>query len=178
MGYDNPQRGSAGTVVGIVAVIVALLLGGLVLLGVGALFFVRTSARQAEVVARMEADRAEKIAARVQVRESTKPELRQASTGELTIEVDRDGAITVDDESMDLDGLRARLQKDGENGRVRLAVQLKADPCCLAQHVVAVHSICSELGVEDVQISILEAPSSAITDEGASTTEAAESPSH
>jgi biopolymer transport protein ExbD len=184
MGYDNPQRGSAGTVVGIVAVIVVLLLGGLVVLGVGALFFLRTSARQTEVVARMEAKRAvvelehaEKLAARVEVRESTKPELRQASTRELTIEVDRDGAITVDDESMDLDGLRARLQKDGENGGVRLAVQLKADPRCLAQHVVAVHSICSELGVEDVHISILDEPSSAITDEDASTTEAAESPS-
>ena len=138
MGYDNPERGSAGTVVAIVAVIVVVLLGGLVLLGVGALFFARTSARQAEVVARVEADRAvleleraEKPAVRVQVSESAKMQLQEASTRELTIEVHQDGVITVDEESMDLESLRARIENEGENASVRLAVQLKVDPRCL-----------------------------------------------
>ncbi len=183
MGYDNPQRGSAGTVVAIVAVTVVLLLGVLLFLGVGALFFVRSSARQAEV-ARMEADRAvvelkdaEELAARVQVRESAKVELQRASRRELIIEIDRDGAIKVDNLSTDLDGLRARIEKDGENGNARLAVQLKADPRCLAQHVVAVFSIFSELGVEDVHVSTLEEVSSETTEESASTAETAESPS-
>ena len=103
--------------------------------------------------------------------------LQETSELALTVEVDRDGAITIDAEPTDVDGLRARIRKDGENGANRLAVHLKVDSRCLAQHVVAVHSICSELGVEDVQISILEAPSSTIPDEGASTTETAESPS-
>ena len=171
MGYDNPQRGSAGTVVAIVAVIVVLLLGGLVLLGAGFLFYGRTSARQAEV------EKVEELAARVQVTESVKMELQEASARVLTVEVDQGGAITVDAEPTDLSGLKARIRKDGRNGAVRLALQLKVDPRCLAQHVVAVHSICSELGVEDVQISTLEAPSLTIPDEGTSTTETAESPS-
>jgi len=182
MGNDNHQHGSAGTFVAIVAVIVVLLLGGLVLLGVGALFWVRTDARQAEVVARMEVERAvvemekaEKLATRVKVKESAKVESKEASTRELTIEIDRDGAITVDGESTNLDGLRTRIQKVGTNGGVRLAVQLKADPCCLARHVVAVQSVCSEQGVEDVRMSTLVEPSSATTDEVVSPTEAAES---
>ena len=182
MGYDNPQRGSAGTVVAIVAVIAVLVLGGLVLLGVGALFFVRTGARQAEV-ARMEVDRAvvelekaEELATQVQVRESATVELQEASRRELTIEIDQDGAIMVNGESTDLDGLRTQIQKLGESGGVQLAVQLKADPRCLARHVVAVHSVCSELGVGDVHMSSLEEPSSATTDGRAPTTETAESP--
>jgi biopolymer transport protein ExbD len=165
MGYDNAQRGSAGTVVAIVAVILVLLLGGIFLLGVGALFFVRASARQAEVVARMEAERAvvelekaQEVAARVQVREAAKVEVQQTPPRDLIIEINQDGAITVDNVSTDLDGLRARIEKDSENGNARLAVQLKADPRCLAQHVVAVYSICRELSVEDVHVSTLEGP--------------------
>jgi len=184
MGYDNPQRGSAGNVVAIVAVIVVLLLGGLVLLGAGALFYVRTGVRQAEVVARMEADRAvvelekaEELVARLPVRELAKVKLQETSARALIVKVDQEGAITVGAEPTDLDGLKARIQKDGENGSVRLALELKVDPRCPAQHVVAVYSICSELGVDDVQISTLEASSSTIPDEGASTPEKAESPS-
>lgn len=186
MGYDNPQRGSGGSAVAIVAVIVAVLLGGLVLLGVGALFFVRTvrtEARQVEMVARVEADRAvvemekaQQFATRVQVKESMKMELPDVSTEELVIEIDQDGAITVDEDRMDLDGVRERLQKAGENGNVRLTVQMNVHPRCLAQHVVAVQSVCSESGVKDVQLSTLEAPSSATADEGDSTAEAVEAP--
>lgn len=180
MGYDNPQRESGGSAVAIVTVIVAVLLGGLVLLGVGALFFVRTvrmEAREVEMVARVEADRTvvemEK-AARVQIKKSAKVELPEASARELIIEIDQDGAIKVDDERTDLDDLKAQLQKAGENGNVRLAVQMKVDPLCLARHVLAVQSICSELGVQNVQMSPLDTPSSATAGEDASTTEAAE----
>ena len=148
MGYDT-QRGSAGTVVAIVAVIVVLLMGGLVLVGAGAMFWWRAEARQVEMVARVEADRAavevekaEGLAGRVQVKESAKLELLEAPAHALIIEIDQEGAITVDDERLDLDGLRAQIQKAGENSNVRLTVQLKVHPRCLAQHVLAVQSIC------------------------------------
>ncbi len=184
MGYDNPQRGSGGSAVAIVAVIVVVLLGGLVFLGVGALFFVRTArmeATEVQMVARVEADRAvaemektEQLATRVQVKESMKMEMRDASIEELVVEIDQDGAITVDEERMDLDGLRERLQEIGEDGNVRLTAQIRVDPLCQAQHVVAVQSVCSEFDVEDVQLSTLELPSAATDDEGASTAEAVE----
>jgi len=183
MGYDNPQRGSAGAIVAIVAVFVALLLGGLVVLVVGGWFFMRAEVRETEMVARVEADRAvvemekaEELAARVEVAESAKVELLETPARALTIEIDQDGAITVDGERTDFDDLNARIQETGEDSDVRLTVQLKVHPRCLAQHVVAVQSACSELGVQDVQMSTLETQSSDTTGEDGSVTEVGELP--
>lgn len=182
MGYDNPQRGSAGAVVAIVAVFVALLLGGLVLLVLGGWFFMRAEVRQTEMVAEANFDRAvvememAEQPAQVEVKDSVKIESQETPTRALTIEIDQDGAITFEGERTDFDDLNSRIQETGEDGDVRLTVQLKVHPRCLAQHVVAVQSACSELGVQDVRMSTLETQSSGTTGEDASVTAAAELP--
>jgi len=183
MGHDNRQHGSAGTVLAIVAVIAVLLLGGLMLLGVGAWFFVRTEAEQAEVVAVRQFDQAvaemekyEELTAQVEIEELAKAAEPEATAREFTVELDRDGSISVDEEPTDLDGLKTRIQGAAQNGSVRLTVQLEADPRCLAQHVIAVQSLCREFGIEDVHMSVSETPPSAAAVEDASTSEAAELP--
>jgi biopolymer transport protein ExbD len=168
MSYDNPQRGCAGNVVAIVAVLFVVLLGGLVLLGLGALVWTGTHVRQRVEVARAEAERgvaevarAEHLAAQAQAEDPATVEMPQAPARDVVIRIGQDGAISVNDRRMDLDGLKAWIQEVGENGHERLAVQLKAAPNCLVKHVVAVQSVCHELGVERVSLSTMESRSSA-----------------
>ena len=160
---DRPESASAGTIIAIVAVVVLLLLGGLVVLGLGAVFFVRSEVRHVQV-AEMAAERAtfeeQRAAAELAARQAavvaTEAETVSGAAREIRIMLDQQGKLVTEEKSLDLDGLRAMLREARQDGRVRLEVRIEVDPRCEFQHVAAVQAVCQDAGVAKIDLHKIE----------------------
>jgi len=164
MGYEeHPRSGSAGVVIALVVGLVLLLLAGLAVVGVGALFWVRTrtEVRQA-TVAEAEAIQAQeralvelkRLEAEVAPAPVASPMAQAAPQREITITLDADGNITVNGESATADRLNDVL-KEAQQGEAVTAV-IKADRRCDFGHVAAVQDACLESGIEAIRFAVAE----------------------
>ncbi len=161
---NHHQHGSSGTAVAVVATIFALLLGGILVLGIGSWFYFQTNARRAEEMARMQAERAfaaaeesraQAVAAAERAEQFAKAKAVETATRELVISLDEEGNTVVDGEPVDLDGLKTLLQKAIEDETTALTVHLQVAPTCVFKHVAAAQSVCSELGIGNVRVGTL-----------------------
>jgi biopolymer transport protein ExbD len=162
---DYRQSGSAGTVIAIVAAIVLLLFGSLVVVGVGAWFFMRTEVQKNEMHAVMQAERAQAMAERARAEamasQAVAEAIRQsvpssASTLEMLVELDQEGKILVDGRSVDWDTLKTILQQAAGDPNTVVTVRLRVDPRCPFGNVAEVQSLCGEAGVSEVSFAIAE----------------------
>jgi biopolymer transport protein ExbD len=161
MSNDNQSHSSSsGAVIAIVAVVVLLLLGGLVVLGLAGLCFLKLSPSPSLVVAHQvmaEPVQSADLAAEGQAPTFAEAPSFSADVRKITVKLDQQGKILADGQSVDLDGLRGLLVQAREGGKVRLEAVVEVDRQCLFQHVAAVQFICKGIGVENVQVQALTA---------------------
>jgi hypothetical protein len=181
MGYDEGRNsGASGDAIVIAGVLVVFLLVlGLLAVGVGAVFFVRTRAvEQQAIVAReravVEAERARRVQAEAQrARDlsSTKRDGAGALEGEtqgdpkgsdtigfrqLTIQIGEDGDIQADGDALDLGSLKEKLRALRGDEDTTLKIVIQVDHRCVFQHVAAVLSVCDETGINNVRVAASE----------------------
>ena len=163
MGNESQQRSSAaGPVIAIIAVVALLLFGVLAAFGMGAWLLLRTEARQAEVLL-VEAEQAHDMAdqqwaeAMEAVPETPEsPVLQRASAREIVVRLDREGRITADGRSLELDELKTLLQEAADDSEASVAVHLRVDEQCPFRRVAEVQSLCGELSLHDVTMAVSE----------------------
>ncbi len=157
MAYEDRQSGAGGAAVVVLALVV--LLGGILVLAVGAWFFLRVSTVQRQVV--IEQDRAiaaQKNAERLQfeaelerdqvLAESDPDESNSATVRQLTIAMDKDGNASVDGNSMQLDELQSQLRTMSDESSGQLSVVVQVEDQCRFEHVARILSLCEEAGIE------------------------------
>ena len=162
---DYHQSGSGGTVIAIVAAILLLLFGGLVVVGVGAFFFVRTDMRENEMRAVMQAERAQAMAERARaeamavqaeaetLRQSTQP---SANAREIIVQLDQEGGMLADDRPVDRDTLKTLLQQAAGDPDIVVTVRLRVDRHCPFGDVADIQSLCREAGISEVSFATAE----------------------
>jgi biopolymer transport protein ExbD len=169
MSYDNQrQSSSSGAVIAIVAVVFLLVLGGLLVLGLAGMFFIRLSfapqirpPEPPRVVVEERPVMVEDMPAVELTAEQPVPATIEmsppaASVRKMTIRLDPQGKILADGQSVDLDQLKNLLGNARGDGKVRLEVLVEVDGQCLFQHVAAVQAVCQEIGVDNVQVQALK----------------------
>ena len=178
MGYDNQPRSSSVPVVAIVLLLIFMVLGGLVVVGVGTWFLVRSRrAEQVVMVERQRAIEAEQMAramaakveaaaeeARTQAFEAlqTAKEFekevvsRTQSDTQITVQLDQDGKLTVDGESADVDGLNKIMESAVAGKDASITIELLADEQCMFRHVEEVVSLCQKWGITRFRLRTLD----------------------
>jgi hypothetical protein len=176
MGYDQHEKSSSSGA--IVAVLVALLivavLGGLLLVGVGTFFWVRTAqvssqrAMRAEQEARVQAEHAQAIAEmnrieaeqerqRFEAMSRTRPALettlgspdpQNELQNEVRLKIARDGSLSVDGEQVELDAWKARLKQVKEEAGAPVSVHIEIDADSLHEHLIPVLDACQDMAAE------------------------------
>lgn len=172
MGYDQHEKSSSsGAIVAVlVALLVVAVLGGLLLAGVGAFFWVRNAQRtsqqamRAHQEARVQAERARaiaeinKIAAeqerlRIKAMARVGPAL-ETTLGppdpqkELRLKIDRDGSVSVNGEPVQRDALKARLKRVKEDAGALVSIRIEVHAESLHEHLISVLDACQEIGTE------------------------------
>jgi hypothetical protein len=179
MGYDQPPRSTSGSVVIIVFLLVLVVLGGILVVGVGTWFLVRS--RRAEQVATVERHRAleaeqmaramakEAEAAAEAARSQAFEALRTAaefekefidkiqSDTQITVELDKTGKLEMNGEAIDLSKLLDRLKALAADKNASITVDVRADEECQFQHVAALISACQQLEITRFRFGTLEA---------------------
>ena len=176
MGYDQHEKSSSSgaTVAVLVALLAVAVLGGLLLVGVGTLFWVRTAqvssqqAMRAEQEARVQAERARAIAEmnrieaeqerqRIEAMSRTRPALettlgspdpQNELQNELRLKIARDGSLSVDGEQVELDALKARLKRLKEQAGAPVSIRIEVDDESLHQHLISVLDACQDMATE------------------------------
>jgi biopolymer transport protein ExbD len=166
MGYEEHSgagSGSTGVVVALTIGLVLLLLAGLAVVGLGALFWVRTSVNHAQVPAveaKIAQDGAEVEVKQMEARvvppaPAVAPvPIVAAPQREITIALDTDGGITVDGESATVERLKDVLKEAQQGAAVTVAVQ--AARRCDFGHVAAVQDACRECGIQSIRFAVAE----------------------
>jgi len=188
----QPKR-SSGILVGILLFLGVLLLGAMILLATGAVFFARTKAHQVHRMAdqahamaqveRMQAEhehRARRQTLEEQTERAESPAHRLAesmaetpraaappssSTGEaestirvanreVTLTLDHEGNIQLDDKPVKLDRLSNVLGDISKGRESVLIVTVRVDKRCLFQRVAAVLEACQELDIHGVRLAL------------------------
>jgi biopolymer transport protein ExbD len=179
MGYDNQPRSSSASVVIILVLLVFMMLGGMLVVGVGGWFLVARSRMQREVaieqrqraieaqqMARAMAEEAEVAAeaARMQAGRALKTvaEFEKEVVGktqdsmQITLQLDRDGELTVDGEPADLDRLNRIMESAVAEKDATITIEVLADEQCTFRHVEEVVSLCQEWGVARFRLRTLD----------------------
>ena len=161
---DQPRTSSSGTVIAIVAVVVLLMLGGLLVLGLAGLFFFGLSVRSVappppQMVERVMVQPAQPVELAPELQPPTMAEAPPPDTAvrKIAVELDSQGKILADSQSVDIGALKDLLVKTREDGTIRLEVVVEVDCQCLFEHVAAVQAVCKEIGVENVRVQALTA---------------------
>ena len=159
---DQPRTSSSGTVIAIVAVVVLLMLGGLLVLGLAGLFFFGLSVRSVappppQMVQRVMVQPAQPVELAPELQPPTMAEAPPPDTAvrKIAVELDAQGKILADGQSVDIGALKDPLVKTRADGTIRLEVVVEVDRQCLFEHVAAVQAICKEIGVENVRVQAL-----------------------
>lgn len=172
MGYDRHEKSSSsGAVVAVLlAITLIVVLGGLFLVGVGVLFWVRTAnvaSRQA-VVAEMEAQQARALAeakaaeAEAQRQQAELSRIQAGAEGgseaageaeDFHLRIERDGSLILGGEPVDLDGLKRHLANLPQESPNPLRIQIDVAPESLHEHLVRVLEACDRT-VDDVTFRI------------------------
>jgi biopolymer transport protein ExbD len=159
---DQPRTSSSGTVIAIVAVVVLLMLGGLLVLGLAGLFFFGLSVRSVappppQLVERVMVQPAQPVELAPELQPPTMAEAPppDAAVRKIAVELDSQGKILADGQSVNIGALKDLLVKAREDGTIRLEVVVEVDRQCLFEHVAAVQAICKEIGVENVRVQAL-----------------------
>jgi biopolymer transport protein ExbD len=190
MGHDNQASGSSGILIVVLFLVGFAVLAGVCLVGIGGWFYLRTGhqqqaateeramAEQQAEVARQQAETAEQ-----QARQLIDEAMAQAhalpppaefdrevvaamdSGRQLTIELDKQGQLTVDGESTDLGGLTNKLRAIVADEGATITVNVRADNECPFQHAAAVISSCQQLGISRFRIQPLEPPDTPVMPE-------------
>ena len=151
--------------------------GGLLTLGVGGFFYLRSSRMQqvamaeldravrAEQVARAMAEKAARVARAqaAQARDSTALLEREVADDavpgpQTTIELNEKGQLKLNGAAVDLTALADRLKAPAADKTTMLIVNVRADRTCPFQHVAAVIATCQELGITRFRIRTLDQP--------------------
>ena len=161
---DQPRTSSSGTVIAIVAVVVLLMLGGLLVLGLAGLFFFGLSVRSVappppQMVERVMVQPAQPVELAPELQPPTMAQAPPPDTAvrKIAVELDSQGKILADGQSVDIGALKDLLVKIREDGTIRLEVVVEVDRQCLFEHVAAVQAVCKEAGVENVRVQALTA---------------------
>ena len=162
MGYkDQPHSSASGIIITIVAIVALLLLGGLVVLGlVAGVFYLRLNTAREEQVAVLARNESVKIEPRqavelgperpVQATSGMYPYYRDVRS--ITVQLDPQGTILADGQTVDIDGLKDLLVKARADSKIRLDVVIEVDRRCVFEHVAAVQAVCKEVRVEHVDV--------------------------
>ena len=168
MGHDTDASRSSGAVIVIVAVLAVIVLAGLLLVGAGGIFFLRTS--RLEQVAMRERARAVATERASEVAKKAADAARVEQEGDLAtaraedenvvrradrlivIQLDRAGRMTMAGESMDLAAVEARLRAKLADPGAQATVDVRADDACPFQYVAAMITSCQKLGITRFRI--------------------------
>jgi biopolymer transport protein ExbD len=176
MGYDNQPRSSSLPVVAIVLLLIFMVLGGMVVVGVGTWFLVRS--RRAEQVAtverhraiqaeqmaraiaveaaeaaRAQADQARQLAAEAKAELTDKP----VPVRQVNVELDKAGKLKLDGEAIELAALLDRLKALAADKTTSITVEMRADEKCPFQHVADLIAACQKLGITRFRFGTLDA---------------------
>jgi len=163
MGHEpRGTSGTAVTVIVVVAVLAGLLVLGLLVLGLGAFFLVRSEARQVqqavmaeqEAMSRLESARAEAERAR-----RGPADLAAGTAGEacLVVTVDRASHLAVDGQVLTRDQLRQQISAAQDRGGPAVSVVIEAAEEAPFKAVADVQTLCHELGVRSVEMRLAPA---------------------
>ena len=145
MGYDQHQQSNTtGTVIAIVVAVLLLAVLGIVAVVGAGLFYGRTE--------RMAAVEAEQAATVAEIQQATDLLVTQTETVSIEVRLNHRGVANMDGEEVDIDVLRTRLAKLKKETDARLSLRINADAECPVKHVVAILSICEEVGDIDFRI--------------------------
>ena len=154
MASDHHRRSESTATATIIAVVIVLfLLGGLVVVGVGFVFFSRvqmaeSTAQMADQQAFAELRQAEALTDSAMV----EPMAALAPMRAISIELAEDGAIVVDEKGVDLRELRSMLTEAAKEGTIRLEVTMHVDGRCPFKQVAAVQGACRLAGVTQIHV--------------------------
>jgi biopolymer transport protein ExbD len=160
MGYENEGRSGSPFAVLAAVVVVVLVVGALILFGVGALVFVRTSVVRSEQILRDQQKAVAEAARQQQEYEqqaereldalSDVAEAPPAKTHEIALRLDREGGLWSEERELTLAQLDDQLRKLQGDGVIR--VRLTVDPGCRFEHVVPVQDLCAARNIQDLQL--------------------------
>ena len=156
MGYDE-KRGtnSSSAAVAAVLVVVLLVVLGMMVLGGTAVFFARARASEARAMearqlALVQQERALAVAAEVRAERDAQMEVTRRM---VTIQLDHEGNIEADGDSLQLAELKAKLEENSKE--TEIAVVISVDDRCLFLHVGAVLAVCRQTGIQNVEVGSL-----------------------
>lgn len=179
MGYDTRDSASSTNVIVIVAGLIFVLLAGILLVGAGAYFVLRTS-RAHEYAARAQATAARraqeaivkaKVASRAaEARVSTRREANRGSMpglgGQIVIRLDQTGAAIMDDDPGDLTTLSTRLRAAVAKQTQMPTIDLRVNADCRFQHLDAIVNCCQQLGITQFCLHVLDPVTSGASSDG------------
>ena len=82
------------------------------------------------------------------------PQTIRVNNREITLDIDGQGKIKLDDKPVDAKRLRSTLAEVGKGREKGLQVTIHADAQCRFEHVAKVLAVCEELGIPNVQLAI------------------------
>jgi biopolymer transport protein ExbD len=179
---SESDRGSGPEVALIVVLVLAVLVGGLFVLGAGGWLLYRTTAHREAIVqreralaaeaqarqqlleveqvrAQRETEQAEGIAEGAPSGETTGATDLGVSEDALSVVLDREGTIWLESEPTLLDALKGQLedlsQQRGDAGSVSVVMEVASE--CPFKYVADVLSICEALGIQNVRFKATDA---------------------
>ena len=182
MGYANQKQSSSSSLIALILLLGFLFFAALLVVGVGGYMFLRQARLQQ--VAHAELARAEVAQVRVQEAQLLLERAQQAAESnfdqiqgmadlqlsgieqlvvdataevkQMTVLIDQNGNIKLDNESVDSDALQAKLKKASASDEYRLSVAIQADKRCQFAHVADVLSVCKQLKISDISVNAKE----------------------